>query len=711
MTIRFHRHPPRVNTRSADTRNGSTPRTRFGARRRPSTPRSIVGLVSAVAAAIALLTFLPAAPTSAHEERPAIEPAGNGSVPEYRRDGPVELVCKTDTDDFAARISTFSTANQSLNRDLFARCQREGFRDLQAAVDAVTTAGVRILVLPGLYQEEPSFAPLSDECTHLDAPWSTHGYQILSWEQQNQCPHVQNMVGIFSKHDLQIEGTGEKATDVMFDAQYRVLNAIRADRTDGIYLHNMAAEHATFNAFYVMETDGFVLDNTVGRWNDEYAFLTFADDHGLYDHCEAYGNGDSGIYPGAAHNINVDNGFDVPRYAIEVRNCYSYDNTLGYSGTAGDSVWAHDNVFTDNETGIATDSSFPDHPGLPQNHALFEHNVIGDNNQDYTHYVRDGTCARPSALRGYEEGAVCPTVGMPIGTGIFNPGGNWNIWRENYIYGNAYVGVLTTWVPGIIRNAPGWAEQFDTSHHNRYLDNVLGATPDNQLRPNGIDYWWDGQGLDNCWQSDRPAGTEPLAMPACGSGWSIMGPGTARFVAEPIKIVQLYDCTQYDLDSARIPETCQWFGATGLSRLDVRIAAGGAVLLAAMVALHFLRPIRRTSHVRRIGLGVLGLVGAGLGVVGQVAEGTAWSAAGLALLGAWWILTATDWRRSGHRRIGGLTLALGIAAVINAVDRSLFMLPWIPMSPSYVTLLLAATWVPSVIVSALLEARRSPQTG
>ena len=57
-----------------------------------------------------------------------------------------------------------------------------------------------------------------------------------------------------------------------------------------------------------------------------------------------------------------------------------HHNTLGYSGTAGDSVWAHDNRFTENTTGVATDSAFPDHPGMPQNHAQFERNVIADNN-------------------------------------------------------------------------------------------------------------------------------------------------------------------------------------------------------------------------------------------------------------------------------------------------------------------------------------------
>ena len=50
--------------------------------------------------------------------------------------------------------------------------------------------------------------------------------------------------------------------------------------------------------FYVIETDGFVIDRMLGRWNDRYAFLTFAGDHGLYVDCEAYGNGGLGAVPG-----------------------------------------------------------------------------------------------------------------------------------------------------------------------------------------------------------------------------------------------------------------------------------------------------------------------------------------------------------------------------------------------------------------------------
>src|SRR5690606_6361665 len=260
------------------------------------------------------------------------------------------------------------------------------------------------------------------------------------------------------------EGTGARPEDVVVDAQYHKLNAIRADKSDGFYIRNLTAQRTTFNAVYIMETDGFVIDRVIGRWNDESGACTFATGHGLYPDCEAYGNGDSGIYPGAANNINADRGHDVLRYAIEIRGCRSHHNTLGYSGTAGDSVWAHDNEFVNNTAGVATDSAFPNHPGLPQNHAKFERNIIADNNEDYYRYVRDGTCARPFAERGYEDGVVCPVVPLPVGTGIINPGGNYNIWQDNWVYDNRFAGFITSWVPGFVRNDTSFAAQFDTSH-------------------------------------------------------------------------------------------------------------------------------------------------------------------------------------------------------------------------------------------------------
>ena len=78
-----------------------------------------------------------------------------------------------------------------------------------------------------------------------------------------------------------------------------VLDAIRADRAWGFYIRNLTVERTEFNGLYVIETDGYVIDSILARWDLEYGFLTFTVDHGLWENCETYGNGDSGLYPGA----------------------------------------------------------------------------------------------------------------------------------------------------------------------------------------------------------------------------------------------------------------------------------------------------------------------------------------------------------------------------------------------------------------------------
>jgi hypothetical protein len=647
-----------------------------------------IGAIAALALVAAL--SLGSTPASAHEERDPRMPDGTGSVPEYRNVGTRLLVCKSDRADFEGRVAGFPADLRARNLQMWDQCQREGYRHLQEAVDAVREPGVRIAVLPGVYLEEPSLLPPVGECASLPARRADMGYQVLSYEQQVACPHNQNLVAIFGKENLQIEGTGAWPTDVVVDAQYQKLNAIRADRANGFYLRNLTAQKTTFNAVYILETDGFVIDNAIGRWNDEYGFLTFADDHGKYVDCEAYGNGDSGVYPGAASNINANRGHDVPRYAIEITNCYSHHNALGYSGTAGDSVWAHDNRFTENGAGVSTDSAFPDHPGMPQNHAKFERNDIGDNNVDYYGYVRDGTCARPPAERGYERGVVCPVVGIPTGTGILNPGGNYNVWRDNWIYGHTYAGTILTWVPGFVRNDTGWSAQFDTSHENRVYGNRMGVSPTGRKRANRVDVWWDGQGRNNCWQA--VGSSEPVPVPRCDGGGAPAGSGPDRWIAEPGKVLKLYECNDYDLQRARIPGNCDWFGASGLERVEVQAALIEAVLLVTVTALVWWR----RAGVGRLGPLGLALVvaGAALGVFGTAAEGSPWTGVALVLLGAGWITMGWAVRARGARVFGSFTVALGVVAVANGLDRWLWMLPLIPVPPTWIRILLEVVWLP-----------------
>ncbi|MFC5816225.1 right-handed parallel beta-helix repeat-containing protein [Nonomuraea harbinensis] len=664
-----------------------------------------------VLAALALALLAPAGAALAHEERPVTFPDGSGSVPVLRTEDPDLLVCKTDRADFERRVAGFPADLRERNLRLFADCQENGVRHLQEAVDRVDEPGMTIAILPGLYREEPSQAPPTGECARLPARWSDWGYQILSYEQQVLCPHNQNLVAILGKENLQIEGTGAGPLDVIVDAEYRKLNAIRADRTNGIYFRNLTAQRTTFNSLYVLETDGFVIDRVLTRWNDEYGFLTFASDHGLYTDCESYGNGDGGLYPGSASNINDGRGHDVPRYAIEIRRCKSHDNALGYSGTAGDSVWAHDNEFYDNMVGATMDSLWPDHPGLPQNHALFENNKIYDNNRDYYRFTRDGTCSRPPAERGYEQGVVCPQVGVPPGTGIIVAGGNHNVFRNNHLWNNRGAAFQLFGVPAFIRGEGDLAKQADTSNHNRFEANVLGVAPTGERRPNGRDVWWDGQGTGNCWQPGV-ALTTPAALPRCGARAPELSGGSDRLLAEPVKIAKLFLCSDFNAAQARLPAGCDWFGASGLGRVETQLALGGSLVLGLVAVLFWVRAHRAARRrrgtpggngvppgvgeagerrLRLVSAGsVVGLTGLALDVVAAAMDDPYLTGVALLLVAGWSICLGAALRPGAF---AWFTIVLGLLTVADAYDRMVGLIPLIPLGPGWIRGLLTGVWV------------------
>jgi hypothetical protein len=489
--------------------------------------------------------------SEAHRERPAQFPDGSGSVPEYRTSGPYLLVCNDDT---PTRIMQLPERHRWINRWLYAQCRRNGFRHIQAAVNAVTVRGTRILVQPGTYHEEPSLAPLSPECAPLV------DREPLSYEQQRACPHALNLIAIFGDGpddgiacddrlcDLQIEGTGARPADVVVDNRFQRHIAIRADRTDGVYFRNFTVQHAPDYALYIVETDGYVIDRMLGRWNSRYAFLTFAGDHGRYIDCEAYGNGDSGIYPGAA----------APQYgarhAVEITRCRSHHNFAGLGGSAGNSLWVHDNDFYDNTVGIGLDSLARNHPGMPQGHSRIVGNRIHSNNQDFYRYYRDGTCHRPVEERGYDRGVVCPLLVAPVGTGVVVAGGNSNQFQANRIWNNWRYGIAQFWVPARFRGEPDPAKQYDTSNDNRYVANRLGRTPSGQVAPNGVDFWWDAEGAGNCWQDNIPAlrsvTSDPAALPNCA-------PPPAFTPPDQEKVAFLQRCLAWTPQNPD-PPGCNW---------------------------------------------------------------------------------------------------------------------------------------------------------
>jgi hypothetical protein len=543
-----------------------------------------------------------AVPAAAHEERPAQFPDGGGEVPTFLGfDNPrSRVVCKPDS---AERIAAMPAGDvKQRNQRLLADCE---FDSIQTAINTIRRPNTSIYVLPGVYRESQwANQERSHYCSHLetesDDPLPAAEYIgslsspdpgtapeaaeddgttdpiALSYADQRRCAHNLNLIAVFGddtpKDDdiscdsefcgTQIVGTGRRMTDVTIDNRFAKLNAMRLDRAGGAVVRNLTVQQAEFNALYVLETDGFLLDRITARGNDEYGILAFASDHGVIQRSNTYYNGDSGIYPGSGSDLNADNpNLEVTRYAIEIRHNRSHDNTLGYSGTAGNSIWAHHNDFYDNATGIATDSLFPGHPGLPQDHARWSNNRIYSNNSNYyTEYVDTGVCAKPMEERGYMDGTVCPVVPTPVGTGVLIAGGNFNSTDHNWIFDNWRYGTMQFWVPSVLRDEFDPAKQFDTSHHNHTTDNQMGITPEGEIAHNGMDHWWDDEGEGNCWEGNtysRGDRTDNFTVPppGCAEGGSPFTPGA------PVKDAGFLSCSQYDRNDPtwRHPPGCEWF--------------------------------------------------------------------------------------------------------------------------------------------------------
>lgn len=545
-----------------------------------------------------LLILTVAWSASGHSEREVDFPDGDlRGVPAYRPfdDGhdhshQVLVVCKQAGQGLLA--ADFSPAFAPHAGELLDLCADEGFEHIQAAVDAVTGPGANIYVLPGVYHEEPS---------RSTACGSPRG--IISYANHFACPTAQALIGINGDDpadsgvfcgdgdpsierlcDLQIEGVGHEAEDTVVEAGFSRLNAIRLDRVGGFYLKNMHFKETEFNAIYVLESDGVVLDNVTASNNWEYGILTFAVDSVLIDHCEAYANGDSGVYPGSASEYpgeGIRSADGLGPFSVEIRNCDLHDNALGYSGTAGNNVWVHHNKFYNNAAGLAMDSLFPGHPGLPQDSSLFEYNEIYSNNVNhylnYGYYGKEDYCGRPVAERGIQNGTVCPVVPLPVGTGLLVAGGNNNTFRYNHVWDNHRYGMMLFTVPAPLRDEYDPALVVDTSHWNEFYGNVMGF--DKSVNPtgdvtgpqdhNGLDFWWDEAGAGNCWQDNVASGgfvlSDPAVLPPCSlddagadAAYQVV---RAQYKPPSPKLGTLVPCALFDKNDRTIfnpPVGCDW---------------------------------------------------------------------------------------------------------------------------------------------------------
>lgn len=472
------------------------------------------------------------------------------------------------------------------------------FHDIQAAIDAAQS-GYRIQILPGTYQELPSRnvpvgapgqAPCGNHYVTVEGdyrfapppagPRSNDRPERADRNYAINCPTSKNLLAVVGDTrpepnpsapivpqclrlcHLQIEGMGRGPQDVLVQADRKKTDGLRIDRANGVYLTNFTVEQAAFNDIDLVEVDGFKIDNVIARYGQNYGILSFTATHGLYDHITAYGNGDSGIYPGSTmkgckvnpNQYGTCEATGCGQPSIEIRNSVSYANTLGYSGTAGNSTYLHDNRFYGNASGLATDSFASGHPGMPQECFNWQRNEINSNNLNVFSADRQAFCARtPFADRPKE--IVCPQFQTPVGTGIVMGGANRDLIKNNYIYDNWRQGVILLSVPASIRGDNDPAHQQDTSNANQFIDNVMGQAPNGSRQPNGLEFKWDGGGKGNCWQGNTMAsghGSDPPLLPAC--------PGNPVYLPpNPAVTSSQLPCTAWDPQADPEPVGCDWF--------------------------------------------------------------------------------------------------------------------------------------------------------
>jgi hypothetical protein len=425
-----------------------------------------------------------------------------------------------------------ATQLRDFNQQLLASC------DYESIQDAVFAAGNsdRVVIMPGVYTEPESRAqPTHDPaCDHLRQQNDEGSAEALSYAYQYECPNDQNLIAVMGREpgpgedpqpplwdrhgipnlgpcvrcNVQIEGSGVGPDDVVIDAGDASAGnggpsgagsakdvAIRADRADGFVLRNVTTRHAAEHNVYILESDGYRAERFKTYYPGEYGVLTFVEDHGLIQDCEAKGAGDAGLYPGAAADTGEQTVEAARRYNQEVRSCDSHHNAAGYSATTGNAVHVHHNDFYDNALGLTTDVfTASGHPGFPSDSLLIEHNDFYSNN-----------------FNPYLEGSdVEPTVPFPVGTGMWIAGGNNITVRNNRFWDNWRRGTMVFGVPDALVCGPAAdgneqagcdPTQVSTSHRNRHHGNVMGRDPAGQRDPNGLDFWWDQfpGNRNNCW--------------------------------------------------------------------------------------------------------------------------------------------------------------------------------------------------------------------
>ncbi len=500
---------------------------------------------------------------------------------------------------------------------LLKSCRHE---HIQAGVDAASS-GDRVLVMPGVYNEEPSRAVkfigpesdrnesaqgggagggldtapggmnaflemlglaapatptpraaqagagagaggICDNMSQFEAPSDGDG-MVPNYRFQSECPNSRNLIAVIG--DTNNDRRCDRRCNLQIEGMGRkpqdvviVGDRIKRDIIRGDRADGLTIRNMTLEQGAFNNID---LVETNG-FRIEDVETRYAQNYGVLTF-----TADHGLYQRIDAHHNGDSGVypgsgpegHCQRYGIEIREVNSHDNVLGYSGTAGNGINTHDSVFENNSAGIATDSFASGHPGMPQDCAKWVNNKISSNNQNFFTKEIQEACAQTQFEKRPRE-MVCPQFQVPVGTGMVMAGANGNIIRDNAIFDNWRDGVLLLYVPAAIRGDNEPEKQMDTSNENSYVNNRMGVRPDGARDLNGFDFFWDEQGRGNCWSGNSgPGGAPTRNDPATLPTCEDELNKTLQRPVNARKSAGEAPCATWNPKDNQFPPGCDWF--------------------------------------------------------------------------------------------------------------------------------------------------------
>jgi plastocyanin len=260
-------------------------------------------------------------------------------------------------------------------------------------------------------------------------------------------------------NNLIIEGVDRFRT--ILHGEDKKQNGIVVDGTHDVIVRNLTTRNYLGNGVYFNNTRRYTISKVDAIKNRTYGIYAFDSYDGVIKDSFGWGSGDSAFYIGQCLGCSA-----------VIENIVSQYNYLGYSGTNATGVVIRNSVFKHNGAGVVPNTLPTEELGPNRGTLIYDNRIVQNNYESV-----------PAA--GFSE-----SVGIPYGTGVWLPGVENNIVRNNFISEHRSYGVLIT--PSMDSDMP---------MNNTVIQNVI-RNSDSDEDGYGYDLAWDGNGADNCFSDN-----------------------------------------------------------------------------------------------------------------------------------------------------------------------------------------------------------------